>query len=153
MLRQLASTLCTSGEKMKKYLLIVLATMSLSAVADDEELDCNNIRNTLDTNQCANIELEAAEDVLTHYLETSIEHSAVDPVLVDAIKVAQTQWQAYASAHCGSVYTQWRDGTIRGVMGTTCLTRLTRQRTHDIWEDFLTYMDSTPPVLPEPGVE
>lgn len=89
MLRQLASTLCTSGEKMKKYLLIVLATMSLSAVADDEELDCNNIRNTLDTNQCANIELEAAEDVLTHYLETSIEHSAVDPVLVDAIKVAQ----------------------------------------------------------------
>lgn len=138
---------------MKKCLFIVLASVSLTAVAEEEAVDCNNIRNTLDTNQCANIELEAAEDVLTHYLETSIEHNAVDPVLVEAIKLAQTQWQAYASAHCGSVYTQWRDGTIRGVMGITCLTRLTKQRTHDIWEDFLTYMDSTPPVLPEPDVE
>ncbi|RUR34438.1 lysozyme inhibitor LprI family protein [Vreelandella nanhaiensis] len=138
---------------MKNWLFIALATLSLSAVADDAELDCNNIRNTLDTNRCAAIELEAAEDVLTHYLETSIEHNAVDPVLVDAIKVAQKQWQAYASAHCGSVYTQWRDGTIRGVMGITCRTRLTKQRTHDVWQDFLTYMDSTPPVLPEPAIE
>lgn len=138
---------------MEKCLLLVLAAMSLSAVADDEELDCNNIMNTLETNRCAAIELEVAEDDLTHYLETSVEHNAVDPVLVDAIKVAQKQWQAYAAAHCGSVYTQWRDGTIRGVMGITCRTRLTKQRTHDIWEDFLTYMDSTPPVLPEPDVE
>lgn len=146
----MASTLGEFGEKMKKWLLILLATLSLSAVADDEALDCNNIRNTPDTNRCAAIELEAAEDVLTHYLETSIEHNASDPELVDAIKVAQKQWQAYAGAHCGSVYTQWRDGTIRGVMGITCRTRLTKQRTHDVWQDFLTYMDSTPPILPEP---
>lgn len=138
---------------MKKWLFIALATLSLSAVADDEELDCNNVRNMLETNRCAAIELEAAEDVLTHYLETSIEHNAFDPELVDAIQVAQKQWQAYAAAHCGAVYTQWRDGTIRGVMGITCRTRLTKRRTHDIWQDFLTYMDSTPPVLPEPSLE
>ncbi|MBP5979433.1 MAG: DUF1311 domain-containing protein [Halomonas sp.] len=138
---------------MKKWLFIVLASLSLSAVADDEKLDCNNIRGTFDTNRCAAIELEAAEDVLTHYLEMSVEHNAFDPVLVDAIKVAQKQWQAYAAAHCGSVYTQWRDGTIRDAMGITCHTRLTKQRTHDIWQDFLTYMDSTPPVLPEPSLE
>ncbi|UYF99196.1 MULTISPECIES: lysozyme inhibitor LprI family protein [unclassified Halomonas] len=138
---------------MKKWLFIVLATLSLSAVADDEALDCNNIRNTLETNRCAAIELEAAEEVLAHYLETSVEHNAADPELVEAIQAAQTQWQAYAAAHCGAVYTQWRDGTIRGVMGITCSTRLTKQRTHDLWQDFLTYMDSTPPVLPEPAIE
>ncbi|WP_447894104.1 lysozyme inhibitor LprI family protein [Vreelandella sp. GE22] len=138
---------------MKKWLLILLASLSLPAVADDETLDCNNIMNTLETNRCAAIELEAAEDVLTRYLETSVELNAADPELVDAIRVAQKQWQAYANAHCGAVYTQWRDGTIRGVMGITCSTRLTKQRTHDIWQDFLTYMDSTPPVLPEPAIE
>ncbi|MCM2129357.1 lysozyme inhibitor LprI family protein [Larsenimonas rhizosphaerae] len=138
---------------MKTWLLIVLASLSLSAVADDEALDCNNVMNTLDINRCAAIELEDAEKVLTHYLETSVERNAADPELVDAIKVAQKQWQAYAAAHCDAVYTQWREGTIRGVMGITCRTRLTRQRTHEIWQDFLTYMDSTPPVLPEPPVE
>ncbi|WP_252106814.1 MULTISPECIES: lysozyme inhibitor LprI family protein [unclassified Halomonas] len=138
---------------MKKWLFIVLASLSLSTVADDEALDCNNVRNTLETNRCAALELEAAEEVLTHYLETSVEDNADDPELVEAIQTAQKQWQAYAAAHCGAVYTQWRDGTIRGVMGITCRTRLTKQRTHDIWQDFLTYMDSTPPVLPEPPVE
>ncbi|WP_447956241.1 lysozyme inhibitor LprI family protein [Vreelandella sp. EE7] len=138
---------------MKKWLLIVLASLSLPAVADDEALDCNNIMNTLETNRCAAIDLEAAEDVLTHYLETSVEYNEADPELVEAIQVAQKQWQAYAAAHCGAVYTQWREGSIRGVMGITCLTRLTKQRTHDIWQDFLTYMDSTPPVLPEPALE
>ena len=52
-----------------------------------------------------------------------------------------------------SVYTQWRDGAIRGIMAISCKTKLTKQRTHDLWENFLTYMDSTPPVLPEPSVE
>ena len=132
---------------------MVLVSLSWSAVADDEALDCNNVMNTLDINRCVAIELEAAEEVLTHYLETSIEHNAGDPELVDAITAAQKQWQAYATAHCGAVYTQWREGTIRGVMGITCRTRLTKQRTHDVWQDFLTYMDSTPPVLPEPSVE
>ncbi|MDE0552455.1 hypothetical protein OU793_24315, partial [Vibrio sp. VP6] len=61
--------------------------------------------------------------------------------------------QAYMSSHCDSVYTQWRDGTIRGVMAISCKTKLTKQRTHELWENFLTYMDSTPPVLPEPSVE
>ncbi|EPH6367104.1 lysozyme inhibitor LprI family protein, partial [Vibrio cholerae] len=30
---------------------------------------------------------------------------------------------------------------------------LTRQRTYEIWKNFLTYMDSTAPVLPEPSME
>lgn len=30
------------------------------------------------------------------------------------------------------------------------LLQLIQQRTHQIWSDFLTYMDSTPPILPKP---
>ena len=87
---------------------------------------------------------------LDQYLEASFELNAYDEALVSSIKVAQKSWQTYMTAHCDSVYTQWRDGSIRGLMALSCKTKLTKQRTHEVWENFLTYMDSTPPVLPEP---
>ncbi|WP_083835117.1 lysozyme inhibitor LprI family protein [Alishewanella jeotgali] len=59
-------------------------------------------------------------------------------------------WQAYRLSHCNSVYMQWRDGSIRGVMAFSCKTQLTKQRSHDIWKNFLSYMDGTPAILPEP---
>ena len=31
-----------------------------------------------------------------------------------------------------------------------CLLEQTRRRTHDVWKAYLTFMDSTPPLLPEP---
>ncbi|MCZ4308172.1 DUF1311 domain-containing protein [Vibrio atlanticus] len=105
---------------------------------------------TLDINHCAAIELESAQVELEQYLEASFEHNAYDEELVTSIKAAQESWLAYMSAHCDSVYTQWRDGTIRGVMALSCKIRLTKQRTHEVWANFLTYMDSTPAVLPEP---
>ncbi|EPA8650888.1 lysozyme inhibitor LprI family protein [Photobacterium damselae] len=134
---------------MKKYLLSVLMILSFSTLAD-EVLDCDNPMNTIQINQCAAIKLETAQAQLVQYLKASLTHNANDPELVEAIKVAQKDWQAYMTAHCNAVYTQWREGTIRGVMAIYCKTELTEQRTHELWQNFLTYMDSTPAVLPEP---
>ena len=138
---------------MKKYVIVALASLSSMAFAQEEAIDCNNAVSTLEINQCAAIELEAAQKQLNKYLETSLEHNSYDPELIKAIQVAQKDWQAYMMSHCDSVYTKWREGTIRGVMAISCKTQLTQQRTHEIWQNFLTYMDSTPPVLPEPNVD
>ncbi len=135
---------------MKKSIIIILTSLSFSVMAADKELDCDNALNTIEINQCALVELELAQAELTQYLETSFEHNASDPELVESIKIAQKDWQVYILSHCNAVYTQWRDGTIRGVMSLSCKIKLTKQRTHEIWSNFLTYMDSTPPVLPEP---
>ncbi|WP_454440976.1 lysozyme inhibitor LprI family protein [Vibrio bathopelagicus] len=136
---------------MKKVLTVVLLTcLPLLASASDDAIDCENAMNTIEINQCASIELETAQVELDQYLEASFEHNAYDAELVSSIRVAQDSWQAYMTAHCDSVYTQWRDGSIRGVMALSCKTKLTKQRTHEVWGNFLTYMDSTPPVLPEP---
>ncbi|ULN67058.1 DUF1311 domain-containing protein [Vibrio gigantis] len=136
---------------MKKLLSIVLLTfMPLLALASDDVVDCENAMNTLEINHCAALELESAQLELEKYLAASFEHNSYDAELVSSIKSAQESWQAYMTAHCDSVYTQWRDGSIRGVMALSCKTKLTKQRTHEVWENFLTYMDSTPPVLPEP---
>ncbi|PMO73240.1 lysozyme inhibitor LprI family protein [Vibrio splendidus] len=136
---------------MKKVLTVVLLTcLPLLASASDDVIDCENAMNTIDINHCAAIELESAQAELDKYLTASFEHNAYDAELVASIKKAQESWQAYMSAHCSSVYTQWRDGSIRGLMALSCKTTLTNQRTHEVWANFLTYMDSTPPVLPEP---
>lgn len=136
---------------MNKYLILLLASLSFGVVAKEEPIDCNNAMTTLEINQCGAIELESAQATLDKYLKTSIEHNSHDPELVAAIKLAQQDWQAYMLSHCNSVYTQWRDGTIRGIMAITCKTTLTKQRTYELWKNFLTYMDSTPPVLPDPS--
>ncbi|MEZ9556029.1 lysozyme inhibitor LprI family protein [Vibrio splendidus] len=136
---------------MKKVLTVVLLTcLPLLASASDDVIDCENAMNTIEINHCAAIELESAQAELDKYLAASFEHNDYDAELVASIKKAQDSWQAYMSAHCNSVYTQWRDGSIRGLMALSCKTTLTKQRTHEVWANFLTYMDSTPPVLPEP---
>ncbi|MBE8574533.1 lysozyme inhibitor LprI family protein [Vibrio sp. OPT18] len=136
---------------MKKLISALIAVcFSFSALADDGVVDCENAMNTIEINQCAAIELESAQAELDKYLAASFEHNAYDVALVASIKKAQESWQVYMTAHCDSVYTQWREGSIRGVMALSCKTTLTKQRTHEVWVNFLTYMDSTPPVLPEP---
>ncbi|MEZ9576306.1 MULTISPECIES: lysozyme inhibitor LprI family protein [unclassified Vibrio] len=129
---------------------LIAVCFSFSALAYEGVVDCENAMNTIEINHCAAIELESAQAELDKYLAASFEHNAYDAELVASIKKAQESWQAYMTAHCDSVYTQWRDGSIRGVMALSCKTTLTKQRTHEVWVNFLTYMDSTPPVLPEP---
>lgn len=125
-------------------------TFAVMAMGGDKALDCDNAMTTLDINQCAAMELASAQAELSRYVEASVMHHADDPELVAAIEASQQAWQTYVTAQCDAVYTKWRDGTIRGVMALTCKTELTQQRTRTLWESFLTYMDSTPPLLPEP---
>jgi len=104
----------------------------------------------LKINYCAGVELDKAETEMNTYLTKSKEHNGYDMELVKSIELAQKAWTNYANAHCDAIYTQWREGSISGLMSLSCKTKVTKQRTHEIWANFLTYMDSTPAVLPEP---
>lgn len=130
-------------------ILVLLGLLSTKAFAEEIEA-CKSPYTTQDLNHCASLKLEAANNELDKYFKTALKHNEDDPELVKSIKVAQAKWQEYLSAHCSSVGVTWRGGTIRGVKYLNCEITLTKQRTHELWENFLTYMDSTPPVLPEP---
>lgn len=142
---------------MKKGIVLFLLVFSCTAVSSDkladQAIDCEQAMNTLEINRCAANELSAAELELKRYLSASLERHYFDPSLVAAINSAQAAWQAYKNAHCDAVYTQWREGSIRGVMTLACKTSLVKQRSHELWENFLTYADSTAPVLPEPYLD
>ncbi len=133
---------------MNNFFILLFSIYSVNALSDD--FDCNEAMTTLQVNYCAGAELKKAQYEMNAYLAKSKEHNNYDLELIKSINVAQNAWLLYADAHCDSIYTQWRDGTIRGVMSLSCKTKVTKQRTHEIWANFLTYMDSTPAVLPEP---
>ncbi|RXJ73285.1 hypothetical protein CS022_10765 [Veronia nyctiphanis] len=118
--------------------------------AGETSIDCDKAISTYDLGQCALKEVEQAEQQLEKYLAEALVFNQEDKELVASIKVAQEKWQVYAKSHCDSVYTQYRQGSIRGMMALDCKKMLIKRRTHDIWSNFLTYMDSSPPVLPEP---
>ncbi len=123
-----------------------------SPFAFSSEVDCEKAFTTIDINYCLGLELEAAEKEMQRYLTKSLEHQNHDQELVQSIQQAQKLWEKYAEAHCDSVYTMWRGGTIRGAMAITCQMSLTQKRTHELWSQYLTYMDSTEPVLLEPQI-
>lgn len=66
------------------------------------------------------------------------------------LRDAQRAWIKYRDAECGAVFTSWYPGSIARTMAGQCVDELSRARTHAIWANWLTFADSTPPVLPEP---
>lgn len=132
---------------------VLLLSTQVSAQADSEEVNCDAPVSTLDVNYCIGVELGKHEDRLAKYYKAVEERISYDPETVAELAVSQKAWEEYRETYCSAVYSYWRDGTIRGAMHLSCQIDLTVERTHTIWRDYLTYMDSTPPVLPEPKKE
>ncbi|MGP9766850.1 lysozyme inhibitor LprI family protein [Halomonas sp. AOP13-D3-9] len=134
---------------MTKMIPLLFAFVSLPALAADDAPDCQNAMTTMEINQCAQLELESVEAEMHRYLDAALNRHEADASLVESIQQAQEAWEGYRQAHCDAVYTQWRDGTIRGVMSLSCKKQLTQAHTHTLWESFLVTMEGGS-LLPEP---
>ena len=123
---------------------------SATPAAAERPVRCPDAATTLEMNACLGEELAAAKAEQRRYLDAATDRAADRGELVAAIMQSQAAFETYRKAECDAVYENWKDGTIRGAMALSCRIALTRSRTHGIWGNWLTYMDSTPPVLPEP---
>lgn len=67
-------------------------------------------------------------------------------------KLQKTQHAFYQhrDIKCEAGLGRWPKGSIADKMADECSERLTRARTHSIWSDWLSSVDSTHPILPEP---
>ena len=137
---------------MKQLFPIVLSLIFTSAVvsATADEVDCSQAGSTLAIEECSREEVGALETELDKYLAAARQHLYGDEAVLSALDQAQQSWLDYRREHCLAVRELWAGGSIRGVMTNQCLLHQTRQRLWDIWETYLTFMDSTPPLLPEP---
>ena len=129
----------------------LLGMILLLAQADDPEPVCPGMT-TYDMDMCAGEDVVQADRRMDNYLKAarlraqSEEGKDIAP-LIDA---SQASWEAYLTNECAAVFEQWKSGTIRTLMAAQCQRQLIDRRTHDIWRNWLQYMDSTPPILPEP---
>jgi uncharacterized protein YecT (DUF1311 family) len=123
-----------------------------AALAADPQANCTAPKTTYDINICSALNADNGELELQHYLEASRSRIQRDPESLAALNEAQIAWEKFRASHCAAVYSHWRDGTIRGPQSITCRLEITRARTHQLWKEYLTYVDRTPPLLPEPEI-
>jgi len=110
--------------------------------------DCDGT--TIAINTClANLHFDSLERE-AKYLQAALESIGDNQALRDKIVQSSADSLVYRANECDAVHENWKDGTIRTAMELRCSIRLTDQRTHTIWRNWLTYQDSTVPILPEP---
>jgi uncharacterized protein YecT (DUF1311 family) len=129
----------------------ILAACAMPLAAEDESpARCPDATSTPEMNECMAALLEGARQRQATYLEAALARHTDRPELAAKIKASDAAFAAYADAECDAVYEDWKEGTIRGVMFLSCQIALVDARTRTVWQHWLTYMDDTPPVLPEP---
>jgi uncharacterized protein YecT (DUF1311 family) len=138
------------SENMKKYLWLFIFLPLCSF--GEEKIDCEKAITTIEINVCAKKEADRAYLTMENYLDKAKERYSSEKAVIDSLNKSQEAWLAYRKVHCDAVFEQWSGGTIRGAMFAGCMLRLTKLRTHVIWQDYLTYMDTTEPLLPEPKI-
>ncbi len=133
---------------MRSIALVLL--LLLNEAFASEAIDCEAAITTIEINVCKGREVETAEATLNKYFLASINRNSNDQEVIKMVRKSQETWEQYREEHCSAIYQMWIEGTIRGAMYGQCKLQLTKDRTYELWRSYLTYMDSTPPVLPEP---
>ncbi|MDO8825661.1 lysozyme inhibitor LprI family protein [Methylophaga sp.] len=134
---------------MRKLVFFLLFVSTPVLAADN----CPEANNTYELGVCLAEQLEQREVELQHYLAEARARYKANEQIVESIEKAQQSWLVYRLDQCSSIYDIWSDGTIRSIMGLNCSIRMTQLRTHQIWHSYLTYMDNSPPLLPEPQID
>ena len=132
---------------LRSLLLVALGSCSAGFV-QASSLQCDG--NTLEIQACMGKKLDEANALLARYLAAAQARINRDFGSKPELKATQAAWSRYRDLECGDVFDLWAQGTYRTLTSSECTLRLTQQRTHEVWRAYLTYQDSTPPVLPEP---
>lgn len=135
---------------MKMQRMSMLLLLALPAFAFAADRPCADSANTVDDTRCMAAEVDKADQTMQAYLRAAKARLVRDKSPALDLARAQSAWSGYRVAHCGDVYRYWSEGSYRYRASAQCQIDLARARTHDIWDAYLTFADSTPPLLPEP---
>ena len=127
---------------------IIAVTLMLAAAAP-----CPG-STTREVEQCLAADLSRADAELNRYYVAAVRRLTDErqPAALAKLRASERAWIQHRDAECDAVWEYWKGGTIRGTFSTECRLRLTRARTMTIWSNWLTYMDTTPPLLPKPAM-
>lgn len=128
---------------------IIMAMAAIATLSGD----CDR-PTTPQVEACLTSKFQQADATRNRYYQAALtqgQHSNGSEA-VNGIKRAEQAWLAYRNAACSAVYDRY-GGTIRTSKLLECRIRLTRLHSYVLWRNWLTYPDSTPPMLPRPTIE
>jgi uncharacterized protein YecT (DUF1311 family) len=115
---------------------LMIALLLISGAGSAYALDCKNAANTLEMNQCADIEQKQVEQKLNAvYQKTLKEFGGADDAGTKAALInAQRAWVKFREADCKAEYKKWEGGTIRSVMFSGCMQDRAQKRIKELEE-------------------
>lgn len=137
---------------MKQFAMLV-ATVAVVAVSPElraAQDPCATAKSQLQINECVGAQAHNEEQRLAEYFAAARRRLSDDKKTLAALDKAQATWTSFLKEDCDAVYSNWEGGSIRNAKFSTCMRDGRRARTHDLWAQYLTYEDTTPPILPEP---
>ncbi|MFC5527741.1 lysozyme inhibitor LprI family protein [Rhodanobacter ginsengisoli] len=127
---------------------LILVVLCSTGLAQASSQQCDG--NTPEIQACMEKKLDEANALLAKYLTAAQARIDKDFGSKPNLRASQAAWAHYRDLECGDVFEFWVQGTYRTIANSECMLRLTQQRTHEVWQAYLTYQDSTSPLLPEP---
>lgn len=91
-------------------------------------------------------------DLMNRYLSAALERFSDDKLVWDQIQTSQEKWKDYSESNCNAVRYTFGDGSYKNTAFVNCMNDETKKRTYTIWRSFLTFVDTTDPILPEPAL-
>lgn len=130
---------------MKALLFITLLVLApVPALAQEEDIDCNNAMAQQDMNHCAWLDFEAADAELNAvWKEAKAAAKAMDVEFEEPMKGAekaliagQRGWIAYRDGQCELAGWEAHGGSMEPMLVSGCMAELTRARTKEL-KDFI----------------
>jgi uncharacterized protein YecT (DUF1311 family) len=127
---------------------VIFATaLMLAALAQGDQLDCDNAKSQLDLNGCAHQEYERADAALNaQWKVTAAAMKEADreldrkydkrPGYYETLLAAQRAWLVYRDHHCAGAGYQVRGGSMESMVISACRAALTEARTKQL-EDLI----------------
>jgi len=126
-------------------LMLVAGLLASLPARADPPIDCDNARNTIENNYCAEQALDAAdqklnevyEKVLAHISESGSDEPYDSKSWEKTMREAQRAWIAFRDADCkGAVPMEWSGGTATSAAVLGCMTQKTETRAHELAERY-----------------
>ena len=131
-----------------QILALVVLGLCSAGLVQASTVQCDG--STLEIQACMGKRLDEANARLAKYLTAAQARIDKDFGSRPNLKATQAAWARYRDLECADVFELWEQGTYRTIASSECMLRVTQQRTHEVWQAYLTHQDSTPPLLPEP---
>ena len=127
--------------RLATLLFLAILARASPAAAGEPAVDCNDIRNTYESNVCAERDFQAADASLNEVYKRVLAHIAGNGgdkpydsrTWSEAMKAAQRAWLAFRDADCkGVVPVEWAGGTGTTAAVLGCMSGKTRARIREL---------------------